>query len=243
MHHEIYFAGVVFSIALFYSSVGHGGASSYLVLMTLWGLETSQVKSSALILNMLVSAIAFFQYTRYGHFKWKLTWPFLLASVPMAYWGSGFPIDASLYKKILGVLLLFSVLRLLGVFSKNTNQTQRVNLQLALAIGAAIGFVSGLIGIGGGIILSPIILLLGWAGMKETAAASALFILVNSAAGLTGMVQHHTFVFTNDWVWIAAALAGGLSGSYWGSKVALVKQMSYVLAIVLLVASVKLIWF
>ncbi len=243
MHNEIYFVVLLFSIALLYSSVGHGGASSYLALMTLWGIETNLIKSSALVLNMLVSAIAFFQYARLGYFKWKLIWPFLLASVPMAYWGSGFTVDESLYKKILGVLLLFSVVRLLGFVSKSTSQKQLLQLPLALVIGGAIGFVSGLIGIGGGIILSPVILLLGWAGMKETAAASALFILVNSAAGLAGMFQSQSFVFPGEWAWIAATLGGGLCGSYWGSKVAPVKQISYVLAVVLTVASVKLMLF
>jgi len=230
-------------IAVFYSSVGHGGASSYLALMTLWGFETGAVKSSALILNLVVSFIAFVQYTQQGHFKWKLTWPFLLTSIPMAYAGGSFSVDAMQYKKILGVLLLFSVLRLLGIFNKKSTVITQLHMPTALCIGAAIGFVSGLIGIGGGIILSPVILLLGWAGMKETAAASALFILVNSAAGMMSMMNHYTFTFTYPWSWICITLAGGLAGGYWGSKVAPVKQMNYVLAAVLLMASVKLVLF
>ncbi|MBX7205023.1 MAG: sulfite exporter TauE/SafE family protein [Bacteroidia bacterium] len=234
---------LLFFIALFYSSVGHGGASSYLALMTLWGYETGMVKSSALLLNMVVSLIAFVQYIRQGHFKWKLAWPFLLTSVPMAYAGGSFTVDALWYKKILGVLLLFSVLRLLGVFSEKSNENHALHVPAALGIGAAIGFVSGLIGIGGGIILSPVILLLGWAGMKETAAVSALFILVNSAAGMLSMMNHDTFTFTHPWSWVCITLAGGLAGGYWGSKVAPVKQMNYVLAAVLLMASVKLVLF
>ena len=238
---EAVFLLLLFFIALFYSSVGHGGASSYLALMTLWGMETGLIKSSALVLNMLVSFIAFVQYAQQGHFKWKSALPFILTSIPMAYWGGSYSVDTVLYKKIVGVLLLFSVLRLLGVFNKGQVQNKPMNIGLALLIGAAIGFVSGLIGIGGGIILSPVILLLGWAGMKETAATSALFILVNSAAGMVSMVNHHTFTFTNEWSWILVTLTGGLVGGYWGSKIAPVKQMSYVLAVVLLMASLKLV--
>lgn len=238
---EVLFVLLLVFISLLYSSVGHGGASSYIALMTLMGLETGLVKSSALILNTLVSLIAFSQYARNGHFRWQLAWPFLLTSIPFAYVGGGFVIDAALYKKILGVLLIFSVLRLLGWGTKS-GESKTQHILFSLLIGAAIGFVSGLIGIGGGIILSPVILLLGWAGMKETAAVSALFILANSISGMASMVNHHTFVWDISWYWVAAAVAGGLAGSYWGSKIAAVKQINYVLALVLLVASVKLVF-
>jgi len=240
---DLLFLFLLLVVALLYSSVGHGGGSGYIALMTIWGIEVATVRSTALVLNGFVSLIAFAQYYRQGHFKWSLTYPFLITSVPFAFLGALIAIDSALYKKILGVILIISVIRLLFAFHQKEGPLREMNLWLAMLAGAAIGFLSGMIGIGGGIILSPLILLLGWAGIKNTSATSALFIFINSLAGLAGVWMKDEFSFSSQTVmWIGVAIAGALAGAYWGSRLAAVKQMRYILALVLAIASYKLIF-
>src|ERR1043165_4161184 len=180
---------LLFLVAFLYASVGHGGASGYLALMAIFSIAPEVMKPTALLLNLFVSLTSFIQFYRGKHFEWKVFWPFAVASVPMAYLGGSIVVDGTIYKKILGLLLLVPITRFL--FFKNITVTdiRKANIPLSLLIGAAIGFLSGLIGIGGGIILSPILLLLKWANMKQTAAISALFIFVNSLSGLAGQLQ------------------------------------------------------
>ncbi|HEY4800980.1 MAG TPA: sulfite exporter TauE/SafE family protein, partial [Bacteroidia bacterium] len=169
------FLVLLFVVAFLYSSVGHGGASGYLALMALFSIAPVTMKTSALIMNIFVSLISFVHYYRGGHFKIKLFLPFAVASVPASFAGALVAVDGNLYRKILGAVLLFPILRLFGIFGKESEEVKNVNLVVAMVLGASIGFLSGMIGIGGGIILSPVILLLHWAKMKETAAVSALF--------------------------------------------------------------------
>jgi len=240
---DLLFLILLLVVALLYSSVGHGGASGYIALMTIWGIEVATVRSTALVLNGFVSLIAFIQYYRQGHFKWSLTFPFLITSVPFAFLGAMIAIDSALYKKILGVILIISVIRLLVSFHQKEGPLREMNLWLAMLAGATIGFLSGMIGIGGGIILSPLILLAGWAGIKNTSATSALFIFINSIAGLAGVWMKDQFSFSSQTViWVGVAIAGALAGAYWGSRLAAVKQMRYILALVLAIASYKLIF-
>jgi len=240
---DLLFLILLLVVALLYSSVGHGGASGYIALMTIWGIEVATVRSTALVLNGFVSLIAFIQYYRQGHFKWSLTFPFLITSVPFAFLGAMIAIDSALYKKILGVILIISVIRLLVSFHQKEGPLREMNLWLAMLAGATIGFLSGMIGIGGGIILSPLILLAGWAGIKNTSATSALFILINSIAGLAGVWMKDQFSFSSQTViWVGVAIAGALAGAYWGSRLAAVKQMRYILALVLAIASYKLVF-
>jgi uncharacterized protein len=226
-------------MAYLYASVGHGGASGYLALMAIFGISPSLMKSSALILNVFVSFIAFVQYYRAGHFKWHLFWPFALASVPMSYVGATLPITDSLYKKLLAAALIIAVLRIiLQPTEKSTSKP--VNLYLALLIGGVIGLLSGMLGIGGGIILSPVILLLGWGRIKETAAVSALFIFANSMSGLFGLLQKG-YTPNNQIVgWLVAALIGGFIGAYQGSFKFNINRLRYILAFVLVIACAKL---
>ncbi|HZV43229.1 MAG TPA: sulfite exporter TauE/SafE family protein [Saprospiraceae bacterium] len=240
---DLLFLILLLVVALLYSAVGHGGASGYIALMTIWGIEVATVRSTALVLNGFVSLIAFIQYYRQGHFKWSLTFPFLITSVPFAFLGAMIAIDSALYKKILGVILIISVIRLLVSFHQKEGPLREMNLWLAMLAGAAIGFLSGMIGIGGGIILSPLILLAGWAGIKNTSATSALFIFINSIAGLAGVWMKDQFSFSSQTViWVGVAIAGALAGAYWGSRLAAVKQMRYILALVLAIASYKLVF-
>ena len=236
----ILFIFLLFAVAFLYSSVGHGGASGYLALMALFGIAPASMKSSALIMNICVSLIAFYHYYRSGHFNWKIFLPFAIASIPASFIGSFVTVDAEVYKKILGGLLIFPVLRLFGVFGKESSETKKINYLIAAIIGCSIGFLSGMIGIGGGIILSPVILLLHWAKMKETAAVSALFIFVNSISALAGLFSKGIHLDSSVWLWLAASLSGGFAGAYFGSRKIKSPVLKKILAAVLLLASFKL---
>ncbi len=240
MHSDILFYILLPVVAFLYAAVGHGGASGYLALMAFFSFAPDFMRPTALLLNLAVSLIAFIQYYRQGHFAWQLFWPFALASVPAAFIGGVLVVDADVYKKILAVLLLFSVIRLLGFQTQASKAESRPQLLIALAIGALIGFLSGMIGIGGGIILSPVILLLHWADMKKTAAVSALFIFVNSLAGLAGLFTKG-IQLESQMIWmLLIAFAGGALGSYFGAGHFENKKLKWILAVVLLIASVKL---
>lgn len=228
-------------IAFFYASVGHGGASGYLALMSLCSLQPAEMRSSALVLNILVSGIAFYQFYRSGNFRWKLFRPFAILSVPMSFLGAGITLNSKVYHVILGLCLLVAALRIMGVIKERHEKTTvTVNFVVALLIGSCIGFISGLIGIGGGVLLSPVLLLSGWAGLREAAAVSALFILVNSTAGLAGAAVHGITFMPQMYGWIFAAAAGGIAGSYLGSQYFNKVALRYILSAVLLLASIKL---
>lgn len=229
-------------MAFLYASIGHGGASGYLAVLALFSVDPSLMKSSALVLNIFVSLISFAHYYRGGHFKWKLFWPFALASIPAAYFGAMLSIEADVYKKILGVCLVFPILRLAGAFGKEKDETRELPLSHGLLIGAIIGFLSGMIGIGGGIILSPIILLFHWGKMKETAAVSALFILVNSISGLSALLSKGFIPTSEIYAWLTAAVVGGFAGAYLGSQKFNHQVLRYLLAAVLVIASAKLLF-
>jgi len=227
-------------VSFLYASVGHGGASGYLALMALFSFAPEVMKPTALLLNLFVAAIAFYHYYKEGFFDKKLFISFAIASIPMAFTGGMIEVDASLYKKILGVLLIFAILKMLNVFGKESTKIKDVKLWQGLIVGGAIGFFSGLIGIGGGIILTPIILLFHWGKMKEAAAVSALFIWVNSASGLIGQLSSGVTIQLESFGLVAIALIGGFFGGYLGSKKINNQNLRYILAVVLIIASVKL---
>jgi uncharacterized membrane protein YfcA len=236
------FLVAIFAVAFMYASVGHGGASGYLALMALFGVSTEFMRASALSLNLFVSAISFYAFYRGGHFKIKIMVPFVIGSIPLAFLGAKTTIEPHIFKIILGIFLLIAVARMVYVPQKSIKEIIPFNFALAVAIGAFLGFFSGLIGIGGGIILSPVLLLMGWTNIKETAAISASFIFLNSASGLLGLQSSGMQISPQIVYWIVVALAGGLLGAYVGSyKLSLVK-LRYLLAFVLLLASVKLIF-
>ncbi len=240
---EPFFLILLFVVAFLYSSVGHGGASGYLALMALFGVATELMKPAALLLNIFVSLVSFYQFYRGGYFKWKLFYPFALASVPMAFIGSLVTIDAVTYKRILGLLLIFAIPRLFGFVGKESGAEQKeVNLYLALFIGAFIGFLSGMIGIGGGIILSPIILFLSWGNMKQIAPVSALFIFVNSIAGMVGLLLKGNTMHQIIYEWLIIALLGGLLGAYYARKNFSNQLLKRLLGVVLIIASFKLLF-
>lgn len=235
------FLAILPVVAFLYASVGHGGASGYLALMALFSFSSEIMKPTALLLNLFVAAIAFYHYYNQGYFNKKLFLSFAAASIPMAFLGGLITIDASLYKKVLGVLLIFAILKLLNVFGKENQKIKQIKIWQGVIVGGIIGFFSGLIGIGGGIILSPIILLLHWGKMKEAAAVSALFIWVNSAAGLAGQLSTGVTLTSQSIMLVAIALIGGFFGAYLGSQKFNNKILKNMLAFVLIIASVKLI--
>lgn len=238
----IIFYILLFLVAFLYSSVGHGGASGYLALMAIFSISPDVMKPTALLLNLFVSLTSFIQFYRGKHFNWKIFLPFAIASVPMAFVGGLIKVDAEVYKKILGLLLLIPIARFLFFSNIRVDEIRKSNIALSLLIGAAIGFLSGLIGIGGGIILSPILLLLKWTDMKQTAAISALFIFVNSLSGLAGQLTKGINFGPNMYGYVAVAFAGGLFGAYYGSLRFRQVILKYMLAAVLIVAAYKLLF-
>lgn len=234
---------LLFIVAFFYSSVGHGGASGYLAVLSIIGISSLIIRPSVLLLNVFVAGISFYHYYRSGHFRWKLFYPFAVLSMPMAYFGSFIVLNPTVYKQILGVCLLIAVLRILGFFNfKQTNPTKELPIVAGILIGAVLGFFSGVIGIGGGIILSPLILLFNWGNLKETSAVAALFIVVNSISGMLGFWKQGVTLHPQFFLWLVAAISGGFIGSYWGSRRAENNTLKNVLAAVLFVAAVKLIF-
>lgn len=240
IEHIWYFLLILPIVAFLYASVGHGGASGYLALMAIFSFAPETMKPTALLLNLFVAGIAFYHYYKAGYFNKKLFWSFAVTSIPLAFFGGLIEIDATIYKRILAVLLVFAILKMLNVFGKENNHIKDVKLWQGLIFGGFIGFFSGLIGIGGGIILTPIILLLHWGKMKEAAAVSALFIWVNSAAGLIGQVSSGVEISSQSFILVGVALIGGFFGSYYGSKRFNNASLRYLLAFVLIIASVKL---
>jgi uncharacterized membrane protein YfcA len=234
--------GLLFLLAFLYASVGHGGASGYLALMALFSFSPEVMKPTALLLNLFVSLTSFIQFYRGKYFIKKIFLPLALASIPMAFIGGALVMDGALYKKILGLLLLIPVARFLLFSNTPSSELKKSNTPLSLLIGAAIGFLSGLIGIGGGIILSPVLLFLKWTDQKQTAAISALFIFVNSLAGLAGQFTKGIQFNSTMAGYVLIAFAGGLLGAYLGAirfKQSLLKN---ILAIILLLAAAKLIF-
>jgi hypothetical protein len=238
-HPELVWLLLLPLVAGLYASVGHGGASGYLALMALLGVSPQAMRPSALLLNLFVAGISFWQYRQQGHFRLRLFAMFAVASMPMAFLGGSIEANPFLYKRLLALGLLLAVARLLGMFGGQGGQRQP-SFAWGLPIGGAIGFFSGLIGIGGGIVLSPVLLLLRWATAKEAAAVSALFIWANSATGLAGQVWQGLEWAPELGGWAVLAVLGGLAGSWLGSRKWSDLRLRQVLACVLALASAKL---
>ena len=239
---EILIPVLLLLVAFLYASVGHGGASGYIAVLTLFSIPMQVYKPVVLVLNIIIAGIAFIQFYRAGYFKWKLAWPFLLTSIPCAYMGSQFKTSEHLYNLILGLALLFPIIRLLSSTPKEKKEMKELQFIPALVWGAVIGLVSGFLNIGGGIFLSPVIILMGWGNTKDAAAVSSLFIVCNSLSGLAAAGLHASSFTNTSFIWIAAAVAGGLSGAYLGSHKFKLTTVRYILSAVLCIAAAKLIF-
>ncbi len=243
---EVLILAAIFLVAVLYSSVGHGGGSGYLAVMAFFAIAPNVTKPTALALNIFVSTIATIQFYRRGHFSWKVFLPFAVTSIPFAFIGGTINLPIQYYKFLLGFVLLFAAFRLAWKFrSKEETEnkdktTSKYPIWLALVIGGIIGTTSGLIGVGGGIFLTPILFLTDWTETRKAAGISAMFVLVNSISGLLGNYQNAVNLPSNVWTWIIIAVIGGIIGSTLGSKYFNSIALRRALAIVLLVAGVKL---
>jgi uncharacterized membrane protein YfcA len=231
----------IFVVAILYSSVGHGGASGYLAVMAILTVAPEVTRPTALVLNLFVASIAAVQFYRAGHFSWSLFWPFAATSIPFAFLGGMIKLPTNVYKIVLGLVLLFAAVRLAWSFTKEAD-VGPPKIWMALIIGAFIGLLSGLVGVGGGIFLTPVLLLMSWSETKTAAGVSALFIFVNSAAGLAGNYAQVSVLPQTALMWIVAAALGGSIGALLGATRFDSLMLRRVLALVLIFAGVKLIF-
>jgi len=226
-----------------YASVGHGGASAYIAAMALAGLAPAELRPIALALNILVSSLTAWKFWRAGHFRWRLFWPFAAISIPFAYLGGAIVLPGNVYKIVVGVVLLYAAWQLWrsGRVGEEMRALREPPVALAIGIGAALGLLSGLTGVGGGIFLSPLLLMLGWAGTKQTSAVAAPFILVNAIAGLAaGFAAGTAALPPYTWLLAGAVLIGGWLGAEYGSRRFANPVVRRVLAAVLAVAGGKM---
>ena len=227
-----------------YASVGHGGASAYIAAMALAGIAPAEMRPSALLLNVGVSALGSWKFYRAGFFRWRLFWPFAVVSIPLAYLGGAITLPGQAYKILVGVVLLYAAWQLWrsGKSGTEMREVRQPPLALAMVIGAAMGLLAGLTGVGGGIFLSPLLLMLGWAGTKETSAVAAPFILVNSLAGLAAVFMAKSAALpAYVGILLPAVLIGGWLGAEYGSRRFANPLVRRVLALVLALAGAKMI--
>ena len=232
-------AAACFLAAALYSSVGHGGASAYLAAMGFAGIAPLVMKPSALVLNVFVSGLALWFFGKAGHWKGRLFWPLAVASVPAAFLGGWLDVSEPVFKVILAAALLFAAWQLAFFRKPADAEIRHLPPWGAALLGGGLGFLSGLVGIGGGVFLTPLLILLRWADTKTAAAISAAFILVNSVSGLLGYtVRGGDLPALAGWL-LPGVVAGGMIGSFWGSRKAPPILLRRCLALVLASAAVK----
>ncbi|MBM3518250.1 MAG: sulfite exporter TauE/SafE family protein [Alphaproteobacteria bacterium] len=244
MTEDLALAGLIFLAATLYSSVGHAGASGYLAAMALVGLAPEAMRPAALALNILVATIATLRYARAGYFSWRTFLPFALASTPFAFVGGWIELPSSVYRPVVGGMLLIAAGELARSARKAPESTRDRHPPplAAAAIGAAIGLLAGLTGTGGGIFLSPVLLLAGWTATRNASGVAAAFILCNSVAGLLGATVSWATLPEALPLWLATAAAGGLIGTQLGIRALPVFALRYALAAVLVIAAAKLVF-
>lgn len=235
---------ILFLLAsMLYSSVGHAGASGYIAVMALFGLAPAVMKPTALALNILVAIVATLKFYRAGRFSFELFWPFAIASIPAAFVGGALTLPARWYDVVVGIALLYAAVWMFR--SAKTASKVLVHpppLPAALACGLVIGLLSGLTGVGGGIFLSPLILMMGWAETRATSAVAAAFILVNSVAGLLGHLSSISRMPPQLPIWGVAVLIGGWIGAEYGSRRLATPALRQLLSVVLVVAGLKMVF-
>jgi uncharacterized membrane protein YfcA len=243
MDHFLLLAAMVFLAAILYSSVGHAGASGYLAAMALLNVPPDTMKPTALCLNIVVATIGTIRYARANCFSWRIFWPFAAASIPLSFVGGALQLPGKWYKVVVGMALLVAALRLLRhAWKQDTTDIQQPSLGTSLLVGGSIGLLSGLTGTGGGIFLSPILLLAHWTSVRECAGVTVAFVLVNSIAGLAGNLASVRHLPPEILYLVVIVVIGALIGSELGSRRLAPYAMRYLLGIVLVIAACKLIF-
>ena len=233
-----FFAIIFFFVALIYSSVGMGGGSSYTAIMAILSVNILAIPIISLILNLMVTSIGSFNFIRNRHARFKLILPFLLSSIPAAYIGGSFELPAVYFHWILMFSLIFVAARiyLWQNVSFDLQVSSRNKVFISLVSGFLLGLIAGIVGIGGGIYLVPLIIILGLGSEKEAAACGAIFIWLNSASGLSSRLQFNQIDILEYWPLLIAVVIGGSIGSYMGSFRISAKAIDRVLGAVVLIA-------
>lgn len=242
MSEALIIAPLIFLAALLFSSVGHGGASAYLAVFALASMAPAEMRPAALSLNVLVASIGLYKFYQVGAFNWSLFWPIALTSIPAAFIGGQITLANNSYKVLVGATLLYAA----WTIFRNANQSDDVHVRpvakpVLLTLGAALGFISGLTGVGGGIFLSPILLYFCWAKTKVISGVAAAFILVNSISGLLGFLSKSPSLPAGLIYWALAAVLGGLIGAQYGSRKLANPTIRKLLALVLVFAGSKMV--
>lgn len=232
---------LIFLAALLFSSVGHGGASAYIAAFALVGLAPASMRPAALCLNVLVASIGLYKFYKANAFDWQLFWPIVITSVPAAFIGGQLTLPNQTYKLVVGASLMYAAWI---IFRKADNaddiEVKPVKKPVLMGLGAGLGLLSGLTGIGGGIFLSPILLFFCWAKTKVISGVAAAFILANSISGLAGVLSKSPSLPQGLAYWALAAALGGLIGAEYGSKKLANPMIRKLLALVLVFAGLRL---
>ena len=239
--HDALLTGLIFLAAVLYASVGHAGASGYLAAMALMGVNAAVMKPTALVLNILVSLLVTVRYYRAGFFSLATIWPFALGSIPFAFLGGAWQLPSAFYKPLVGAVLLYAAVRMARPTSVGDDKPiTPPGRPTAIAVGCGVGLLSGLTGTGGGIFLSPLMILRRWADVRQASGTAAAFILVNSVAGLAGNVTSVGRVPSAALPWAIAAGVGAVIGAELGSRRLAPHILRRLLALVLAVAGTKM---
>ncbi|MDX1960737.1 MAG: sulfite exporter TauE/SafE family protein [Leptospiraceae bacterium] len=238
--YELVYSFLFFLVAISYSSVGHGGASGYLAILSLFLNNDKEISSTSLCFNLAVSLIGFFRFHSKHETNWNFSLPLLIPSMTTSFLASSFSFPSNVVRLIMGLTLLFSGSRILWESSLVVKNTQEPKLFIKLIIGSIIGFLSGIIGVGGGIFLSPVILILQWKTLKESASTVAIFIFLNSFTGVLGRIYGNKFMITESISYILPAIFGAILGSYLGSSKLTENLLRKILSIIILFAGIKL---
>lgn len=239
--HIIYITASIGIVAFLYASVGHAGASGYIAVMTMFSMAPSAIKPTALVLNIVVACIGAWQFWRAGHFSWSFFWPFAILSIPFAFMGGYLNLPTHIFKVLVSIVLLLSAVKFF-IDPKEKTHTRIPSKPVSYGVGAGLGLLAGFTGTGGGIFLTPLVILRGWARTKTASAVSALFILVNSVSGLAGNLSATKCFPPFAWSFVASALFCGTAGAYLGSRKFSPVIIKRLLAIVLTIAGLKLIF-